>query len=342
MADRRGLLTYLALFMAAAMSAGMVYRLADWGHDVLGCAVNRERGTFLAYCTSEQYGDYEHGAYYFDLEPEAVENLRNAKVLFLGNSRNQFVFSTDEVKRYFEERSIPFYVMGFGYDELNEFARELIEKYSLRPKVLIIVSDPFFSSGLSLPASQIAGDFGARWQPYLGQFRVFRHLRQVRTFMDYVTKKIFNTLHPIICNLHAQLCVSHSPTIYRSASDGSWIWRNIFAPAEYGQLPIDPARQAALPKESATADQENAKRLFAAARVPRDCIVLTVVPNSKIDAEPYALEMGRLLGVRVELPKLNGLATIDHSHLTWTSAQRWSGTLLRKIDTQIARCVSGY
>jgi hypothetical protein len=317
----------LALFTAAGVLAGGVYRLVNWGYDVLGCTLHREPGTFLAYCQSKQYGDFEHGAYYFDLEPEAVENLRKAKVLFLGNSKTQFGFSTDKVKGYFNERSIPFYVMGFGYGEGVDFARTLIKKYNLKPKVLIVVSDPFFKSGLAPPASAIFDNFNPFW-------------KRLWPWWDSVTKKIFNTLQPKICDLRAALCRSHSRTIYRVAKDGSWIWRNLFRPPEYGQFPLDPARRKPLTKEPAMTDQENARYLFEAAGVRRDCVVLTVVPNSDIDAEPYAVESGRLLGVRVELPKLDGLVTIDHLHLTWNSAQRWSGTFLREVDPLIARCVS--
>ena len=283
-------------------------------------------GTFLAYCTSDQYGDFEHGAYYFDLEPEAVDNLRTAKVLFLGNSRSQFGFSTDEVKQYFNERSIPFYLMGFGYGEGADFAKALIKKYNLKPKVLVVVTDPFFKSYLSQPASEIVEDLNPFW-------------KRVRARWNYVTKKIFNTVAPKVCDLRVTLCRSQPRAIYRASKDGSWIWRNLFTLPEYGQIPIDSARVPLFEPPVAT-DLEIARQLFEVAGVPRDCVVLTVVPNSIIDTGPYAVEIGRLLGVRVELPKLDRLVTIDGAHLTWTSAQRWSGSLLREIDALVSTCVS--
>lgn len=331
MSDRKALLSYLVVFFAASLLAGIPYRLGIWGKDVLGCTLHREPGTFLAYCTSEQYGDYEHGAYYFDLEPEVLENLRKAKVLFLGNSRSQFAFSTDEVRSYFNERSIPFYVMGFGFQEGHEFATWLVRKYNLKPKMLVVVSDPFFGTSLSPPANAIYNDFDSFWE---------RHLKFVLAGWDYLTKKLFNNLQPKICDLHAALCASSSPTIYRSAKDGFWIWVNIYRPPEFGQFPIDPARRVPLARESATSDQKNAEQLFEAAGVTRSCTVLTVIPNSAIDAEPYTVELGNLLGLQVALPKLDGLTTIDHRHLTWSSAQRWSRAFLREIDSRIAECAS--
>ena len=326
MPSSRGLLVYLVLLAAAGIVAGEAYRLVNWGRDVLGCTLSRDAGTFLAYCTSDQYGDFEHGAYYFGLEPEAVDNLRKAKVLLLGNSRSQFAFSTDEVKRYFNEHSLPFYLMGFGYGEGSDFARTLIKRYNLKPKVLVIVADPFFKSWLSPPASAIADNLNPFWM-------------RIRARWEYFTKKFFNMLAPKICDLRVTLCLSNLPAIYRSSKDGSWIWRNLFAPPEHGQIPIDLARVPIF-GPPATTDLEIARQLFEVAGVQRDCVVLTVVPNSVIDAGHYAVEIGRLLGVRVVLPELDGLMTIDSAHLTWTSAQRWSGSLLREIDALVSTCVS--
>src|SRR5579862_3350807 len=49
---------------------------------------------YLAYCNGANYADYEHGAFQFNLEPAVQEAVRNADVLFLGNSRVQVAFST--------------------------------------------------------------------------------------------------------------------------------------------------------------------------------------------------------------------------------------------------------
>src|SRR5262245_22071711 len=52
---------------------------------------------FLEYCQADGYGDYDHGALLFGLEPEAEQSARDAEVVFLGNSREQFAFSTAAV-----------------------------------------------------------------------------------------------------------------------------------------------------------------------------------------------------------------------------------------------------
>src|SRR6516164_23273 len=49
---------------------------------------------YIASCNGTRYADYEHGAFAFDLEPAAENFAREADVLFLGNSRLQYAFST--------------------------------------------------------------------------------------------------------------------------------------------------------------------------------------------------------------------------------------------------------
>jgi hypothetical protein len=311
--------------------AGLSYRLLDWGINVAGCKPYREPGTFLAFCESPRYGDYEHGAYYFDLEPEAIENLRKAKVLFLGNSRAQFGFSTDEVRGYFNERSIPFYVMGFAYGESADFAKILIEKLQLRPKVLVINMDPFFAPGLSEPAQVILDQSGSFWD---------RSQKSIRTRWDYFTKSIFNRLQPKACDLFGMLCSSQFKVIYRAGKDGSWIWRDLYYAPEAARIPNDGAKAMVLGADYAIAYAPTARDFFQAAGVRPECVVLTHVPNSVHDAKPYAREMARVLGARAELPELAGLETVDTSHLTWSSAQRWSGPFMRGIDSLIKNCVS--
>src|SRR5215471_16448074 len=56
---------------------------------------------YLAYCGSDGYGEYDHGALWFELEPDATESARRAKVLFLGNSRMQLAFSTRATEDWF-------------------------------------------------------------------------------------------------------------------------------------------------------------------------------------------------------------------------------------------------
>src|SRR5690242_16280065 len=56
---------------------------------------------YLAYCHAPGYGDYEHGAFWFGLEPGATTFAVRANVLFLGDSRMQHAFSTRATAEWF-------------------------------------------------------------------------------------------------------------------------------------------------------------------------------------------------------------------------------------------------
>jgi len=88
--------------------------------------------------------DYEHGAFYYGLEREAIANLKSADVIILGNSRAQAAFSTGALRDFFATRGIKYFLLGFGYGELSDLPLHLMKRNSVRPKVLVINADPFF------------------------------------------------------------------------------------------------------------------------------------------------------------------------------------------------------
>src|SRR4051812_30934064 len=74
---------FAIMFCVAGFAAGLIYRAVTWSYYVSECNRYRAPGVFMAYCGSDEYGDYEHGAYYYDLEPEAVKSMQAAKVVFV-------------------------------------------------------------------------------------------------------------------------------------------------------------------------------------------------------------------------------------------------------------------
>jgi hypothetical protein len=79
------------IFAVMAFISAIVTPLAIMTFDNFACRTQPQGSDdFLAYCRSLRYGDYEHGALYYGLEPKARESIRAAQVLFLGSSRLQF------------------------------------------------------------------------------------------------------------------------------------------------------------------------------------------------------------------------------------------------------------
>src|SRR5262249_30118180 len=104
---------------------------------------------FLAYCDSQRYADYEHGALFYGLERSAIDSIRRAEVLFIGNSKLQAAFSTKAVRDYFNSINVRFFVIEFGYGEESMFSLPVLKKWGASPKVLVINPDQLFLTTIS-------------------------------------------------------------------------------------------------------------------------------------------------------------------------------------------------
>ena len=310
---------YLAVFFAAAVTVGLAYRAADRWWTSLGCFPPAPTGHFLAYCASRQFEDYEHGAYYFGLEPEAVQSLKQSDIVFFGSSRAQFALSTRAWSDFFSTRSIKPYLLGFGQAELGAFPLALIQKHRLRPKAIVILADPFFKNQAT-DNIRVAQIF--RW-------------RAILEFYEYVQKTAFIQIGSALCEARPTLCQSEEPIVYRSRDDGTW------QTVRFKLAPRYPVKRQALTNHTAmaaAADADFAERFLSATGLPRACIVLSAPPSASVNANAYVEDLGKRLGVRVSLPWLDGLMTFDGSHLTPESAERWSAALLADIEDTISEC----
>ncbi len=113
---------------------------------------------YIAYCDGTSYGDYEHGAFWFDLEPSAQNSASNAEVLFLGNSRIQFALSTAVTADWFSAASARYYLLGFTFNEGVSFAEALLHRIRPKAKVYVINVDDFFNRWESPPAKAVMHD----------------------------------------------------------------------------------------------------------------------------------------------------------------------------------------
>ena len=68
----------------------------------------------------------------------------NADVLFLGDSRIQFAFSTAATAKWFSSASAGYYLLGFFAFENSIFERALLHKLKPRAKVYVIAIGDFF------------------------------------------------------------------------------------------------------------------------------------------------------------------------------------------------------
>jgi hypothetical protein len=319
-------LSYFVTLVVTAVVAGPIFYLFDWGHSIMGCRQYKDPGTFLAYCAAPRFSYYEHGAFYLGLEPAAISRMKQADVLFLGNSHAQFGFSTDAVVQFFAVRSIRFYILAFSFAESAEFPRALIEKYNLRPKVLVIVTDPFFYEGaISPPAAELRDSEASLWL-------------RLKVNAAYEQKKWFRSGQRLVCDHFPRACAENISSLYRSYANGTIVWRDISYPPNSAVPFSNPSTGQAINPDLADKNRTFAANFLTGAGIQPSCAVFTATPNNQIDAEAFTRRLAALLGANVIIPQLSGLAGVDPSHLNWPSAQRWSTAFLSEFDRVLSRC----
>jgi hypothetical protein len=266
---------------------------------------------YLAYCNGTHYGDYEHGAFWFDLEPPAQTFARNADVLFLGNSRLQVAFSTLATADWFSAASIWYYLLGFSYSENVIFTEGLLPRIRPKARVYVINVDDFFERSETPPVRTILHDPQARNR--------------------YEGKRFWQRVHKPICKTFPALCGSDF-VIYRSRETGAFTKRTAeqqITPVTYNQV---------ISQDVVNSNTAAAIDFLSHLPIDRKCVILTQVPTvgtkiGNINAIAAAL------GEKLISPEIPGLQTFDGSHLDHPSAERWSRAFFQAAGSRIRSCL---
>jgi hypothetical protein len=303
------------LIVLCAVGAGYISTLWD---GIFNCQANGYAPDgFVAECSAPAYGDYEHGAFWFDLEPAAVDAATRAQVLFLGDSRVQVGFNTAATSNWFAKIAKRYYLLGFGWAENVAFTGKLLQKLKPQAKVLIINVDDFFEQNETPPARMVMRDPGA--------------------LLHYEKKRFWQTPHRLICSRIPALCGT-SYVVFRARGTGGYeIHGDHDAKGHwYRSAPVSYVR---------SVDQEKAARYIASgmnfishASVGKQCMIATIIPypGTKIGT---AKAVAAGLGLNFIAPELDGLETFDASHLDRTSAERWTDAFYAAAGPQIRKCL---
>jgi hypothetical protein len=323
LAARRYLIIFASVFLIGALAFYFGGPILLGKGKIAGCRANHySDDSYLAYCASPGYGDYEHGVFYFDMDPKVHAALERAEVVFLGNSITQFAFSTGATKEVFAESRINYYLLGFAYFETIDFAQALAPRLPLHPRVAVVNADEYFwSDAQSPPAAAL-----------LANSRTTR--------FGYAEKSMWQAIHASICAMpiatKLRFC-GQTLSIFRSRSDGAWVGLT-----EWGLPSRPPAHDPAPPLVSELENQRRARKaalLAEALRIPRHCLVVTSVPNDKI-ARDEGSRLAHMLGATYIAPTIAGLGTIDGIHLDKSSAESWSRAFARELLEKTTSCVS--
>lgn len=306
-APRSGL--YILFVLAVVLGAG-AYSLRTYG--IFSCqASNYSSDRYLSYCNATSYGDYDHGAIWFGLEPAANAAAARARVLFLGDSHTQFAFSSNATADWFSSLSETYYLLGFSHEENYTFEGPLLGKLHPKAKVYVINVDSFFARSETAPGKTVMRDESARTL--------------------YEEKRKWQSIHKAVCTTFEAVC-AHDEAIFRARSTGAWLVSN-------NKFPNKPVSYDNHIDQNVLASYTTLGNEFLAGlHADRACSILTIVPTVKTSIGT-AKAIARAMGLNLVAPRLEGLVTFDQVHLDPKSAERWSAAFFEEAGPQIRNCL---
>jgi hypothetical protein len=239
--------------------------------------------------------------------------MRKADVLFLGNSRLQFAFSTPATATWFKSKSLEYYLLGFSENERYRFEEALVSRIGARARAYVVNVDRFFAESVSPSARQLMDDDSAR-------DRIAR-------------KRVWQRIHQPACAAAPALC-GREYAIFRARDTGAWT-RAGRAPGSSQPTSTDPQ----LEQERLETESAIARTFIARLGVPRQCVLLTLVPTVKA-RYAHAAALAASVGQDLIAPSLDELGTFDGSHLDARSAERWSAAFFDAAGPRLVSCAS--
>jgi hypothetical protein len=303
---------YIAIVLCAFVGT-FVYKMRFDG--VFACPAADTADSFLAECNSNGYGDYDHGAFWFDLEPATLRAAHDAEVLFVGSSRMAFGLSSPATIGWFADPPTTFYLLGFTRTENVAFVAPLLEKIRPQAKVYVINVDRFFAESETAPVTELLHD------------------RDSRT--HYAEKQFWQQMQEPLCRKFPALCGTQI-AFFRRIDTGVWHLKGS-APFKSSDVGDGPATNVDRWEQFAAVAQHFVAQL----PVDRQCVILTIVPydgTKRAEAQSIATA----LGMNLLEPEVDGLKTFDGSHLDPASAERWSAAFFTLAGPQIRSCLAEY
>ena len=302
-----------AFWVCAAVSAFAFLFTPAAAHqaDIVTHRDPPDDGFYLAH---DRGGHIDHHVIYHGIDRHVRERLREADVLFLGNSRLMFALDTATLGEFFAPFDLQYYVLGFGHEEQDDFPLQIMRDNDLRPSLVVVNADYFFAGRRSEWAARVLeeSDFDA-WKIQ---------------FEGEAAHRVRRALHRIVPHYVDLGHGLREVVLYRSREDGTWFVANEFAegvsfpwPPEDRTLPGDAAR------ESAAAFKRELE-----ARGAR--LVLCVVPGPDVSLH-RARAFAEQLSVPMIVPNPGDLRTIDNSHLSRDSARRVARDLLEQLRVHL-------
>jgi hypothetical protein len=274
------------------------------------------RDHFLAH---DRGGHLDHHVLFHGMDAETLQNLRAADVLLMGNSRLMFALRGDALSRYFLARGLRPFALGFGHQEQHRFPLEVMRRHGLHPRLVIANVDNFFGGVTSAWGERVLADtrFDA-WKTAL-EATAAHNVRR--------------TLHRVVPHVPDLWDGEREFVIYRSQRDGSW-----FSATEFGHgsrlRGFYTGRDVIRPHNLRLARDFKDAVERAGAR-----LVFVLVPGRDVSLT-HAQLLAKMTGVPLVAPEVQGLRTMDGSHLTDESAARYASVFFQHLDPVLDEVLS--
>jgi hypothetical protein len=313
---------FLVLVLAGGFAAGRMGTGRVWRGEM---APFPEKGCILNQIDSDHFDVYDE--LYYGIGP-AVENARKADILLLGNSRVLFAFRAPSVRAFEARTGLRVFNLCFPANDGLVMAWEAIRRNGLRPAVVVVNENQFFNRGISPYGVETLQE---------GRWGAFSRVAEDRMSWDSQL-----ALHRILPRFGFGNFYPAVPAVtYQSSLDGCLLFEN-FSRSRRSY----PIRETGALDEPSAGEAELAEKFKAFLESRGARMVLTDIPY---DMETYvreggapegmgalylapenlkpfrkAVKLSRETGVPLVEPSLEGLRTLDGSHLTAESAERFA------------------
>jgi hypothetical protein len=274
----------------------------------IATAAGPPAGHFLAH---DRGGHVDHHVLLHGMDDDTLRNLREADVLLMGNSRLMFALRGGALRQYFVMRGLRPFALGFGHEEQHRFPLEVMRRHGLRPKVVIVNVDNFF------------GGVTSAWGERVLRDSVFDAWKV--EFEATTSHQVRRALHQVVPHVPDLWDDEREFIIYRSERDGAW-----FIATQFG-------RGARLETFYRGRDHvrphniELARAFKTAVEASGAHLIFALVPGRDVSLT-HAQMLADVLGVPLVAPEVPDLRTMDGSHLTDESADRYASVFFQHLD----------
>jgi hypothetical protein len=305
----RRLGVYLSVILVAVLAASYLHLRDD---TIFGCPAVLTADQYISYCNTTGYGDFDHGAFWFNLEPQATQAAAAADVLLVGNSRLGYAFSSDAAESWLTQNTQRHFLLGFAFWPQVLFHRAVLQKLNPHARVYVINLDDFFEEKASAPAHMVMEDPGAR--------------------SHYRSKQVWQTLQHAVCGRVSSVC-GDSYAIVRNRRTGSWRLTGVITRHSNATSDNEKPDVEAVARETAIG-----RKFLDGLGVDRRCVIFTVVPTV---GTPFGTSaaIAQALDVQFVAPQVDDLLTFDGSHLDPPSAERWAAAFFDAAGPKIRDCL---